>query len=364
MALYTVTISSAGSPDVVSLTDGSTFATLAVSAGRGPKGDGFTGGSYEASTGVVTFTSNDGLGFSTDDLRGSDGTDGDGWTGVSYDTETGRFTFTSNDGLGYVSDDITVDLDAAVQAAESAQQAAESAEQNTINLFDQFGDQYLGPKASDPTVDNDGDPLTEGDIYFNTTDEVLKFYSGTAWVAPEVIATTAASEAETSANNAATSEQNAATSEQNAAGSATDAQNAQNAAEAAFDSFDDRYLGSKTTEPATDNDGDPLLEGAIYWNSTNSALKIYDGTAWVDGAFDAQGFMVGSNNLSDVDDVAASRTNLGLGTAAVEDSAAFVQPTNNLSDLSSSPDARTNLDVYSKSETNSKAVALAIIFGS
>jgi len=41
-----------------------------VSAGRGPKGDGFTGGSYESSTGVVTFTSNDGIGFSTGDLRG------------------------------------------------------------------------------------------------------------------------------------------------------------------------------------------------------------------------------------------------------------------------------------------------------
>ena len=336
MALYTV-----------SITDGTTLSSLAVSAGRGPKGDG--------------------------------------WTGVTYDTETGRFTFTSNDGLGYVSDDITVDLDAAVQAAESAQQAAEAAEQNTINLFDQFGDQYLGPKASDPTVDNDGDPLTEGDIYFNTTDEVLKFYSGTAWVAPEVIATTAASEAETSANNAATSEQNvsdsadaaansasaaltsennaatseqnaltseqnaltseqnaltseqnaatseqnasssasaaltsennaatseqnasdsesaastseqnalaseqnastseqnAATSEQNAAGSATDAQNAQNAAEAAFDSFDDRYLGSKASAPTTDNDGDTLTEGVLYWNSTSDQLFIWDGSAW------------------------------------------------------------------------------------
>jgi hypothetical protein len=71
MAVYTVTISSAGSPDIVSLTDGSTYAVLEVSAGRGPKGDGFTGGSYNASTGVVTFTSNDGIGFSTGDLRGS-----------------------------------------------------------------------------------------------------------------------------------------------------------------------------------------------------------------------------------------------------------------------------------------------------
>jgi trimeric autotransporter adhesin len=54
----------------ISLGDGTTLATLAVSTGRGPKGDGFTGGEYDASTGVVTFTSNDGIGFSTGDLRG------------------------------------------------------------------------------------------------------------------------------------------------------------------------------------------------------------------------------------------------------------------------------------------------------
>ena len=37
----------------------------------GADGLGFTGGSYNASTGIVTFTSDDGLGFSTGDLRGA-----------------------------------------------------------------------------------------------------------------------------------------------------------------------------------------------------------------------------------------------------------------------------------------------------
>jgi hypothetical protein len=131
---------------------------------------------------------------------------------------------------GELSGRFTSDIDAAVvsaevaqAAAEDAQAGAEAAEANTIFIFDQFGDQYLGPKASDPTVDNDGDPLTEGDIYFNTTDDVLKFYSGTAWVAPESIATTAANEAEASATAAATSESNAASSETAAALSETNA---------------------------------------------------------------------------------------------------------------------------------------------
>lgn len=65
----TITLSSASSPDTVSLTDGSTYATLAVNAGRGPQGRGFTGGSYNAATGQITFTSNDGIGFTTDDVR-------------------------------------------------------------------------------------------------------------------------------------------------------------------------------------------------------------------------------------------------------------------------------------------------------
>ena len=42
----------------------------------GNDGLGFTGGSYDSLTGIVTFTSDDGLGFSTTDLRGADGVDG------------------------------------------------------------------------------------------------------------------------------------------------------------------------------------------------------------------------------------------------------------------------------------------------
>ena len=69
----------------------------------GPSGDGFTGGSYNSSTGVVTFASDDGLGFSTGDLRG---TDGNGFTGGSYDSSTGIVTFTSGDGLGFTTGDL------------------------------------------------------------------------------------------------------------------------------------------------------------------------------------------------------------------------------------------------------------------
>ena len=72
----------------------------------GPAGPGFTGGSYDPSTGRITFTSDDGLGFTTEDLRGADGVDGAGFTGGSYDSSTGQVTFTSSDGLGFTTGDL------------------------------------------------------------------------------------------------------------------------------------------------------------------------------------------------------------------------------------------------------------------
>lgn len=46
---------------------------------------------------------------------------------------------------------------------------------------DNFDDTYLGPKSSAPTVDNDGDPLNAGDLYFDTVLNNMYVYNGTAW---------------------------------------------------------------------------------------------------------------------------------------------------------------------------------------
>ena len=96
-------------------------------------------------------------------------------------------------------------------------------------------------------------------------------------------ATTKASEASTSATNAATSETNASNSATAAAQSATDAANS-------ADAFDDVYLGSKSSDPTVDNDGDALAAGMLYFNTTNNVLRIYDGSAWNDAAVDTTGF--------------------------------------------------------------------------
>ena len=64
------------------------------------------------------------------------------------------------------------------------------------------------------------------------------------------------------------------------AGSATAAAASAAAAEAAYDNFDDRYLGAKSTPPTVDNDGNPLIVGALYWNTVDNAMYVWSGTAW------------------------------------------------------------------------------------
>ena len=55
-------------------------------------------------------------------------------------------------------------------------------------------------------------------------------------------------------------------------------------AAALFDFFDDRCLGAKAADPATDNDGDPLVDGAWYINSVSGALRAYTAAGgWVQG---------------------------------------------------------------------------------
>jgi hypothetical protein len=124
-----------------------------------------------------------------------------------------------------------------------------------------------------------------------------------------------ASDAAASAEAAETSAADSGNSAAAAAASTSSANTSANNAAASFDAFDDIYLGAKASDPSVDNDGSPLVSGQLYWDTSSNVLKVYNGTTWV--AYTASpGDMLASNNLSDLDDAATARGNLGVDILA------------------------------------------------
>jgi hypothetical protein len=64
------------------------------------------------------------------------------------------------------------------------------------------------------------------------------------------------------------------------AADAATASAAATAAAASYDSFDDRYLGAKSSAPTLDNDGNSLATGALYFNSVTAVMQVWSGSAW------------------------------------------------------------------------------------
>ncbi|CAM0073931.1 hypothetical protein VPHK482G1_0003 [Vibrio phage K482 g1] len=132
---------------------------------------------------------------------------------------------------------------------------------------------------------------------YETNAEASKDAAGLSEMSAGLSATDAATYAAQSAidasNTAAdvmTTNADVVTTTDNAATTSTHAINAKNSetaaalsaqqAEQAFDSFDDRYLGTFSTPPTTDNDGDPLVKGATYYNSVELAVYYWNGAVW------------------------------------------------------------------------------------
>jgi hypothetical protein len=101
-------------------------------------------------------------------------------------------------------------------------------------------------------------------------------------------AASSASSASSSASSATTSATNAASSASSAAVSASDAAASAASAAALLDNFDDRYLGPKSSAPTVDNDGNALVVGALYFDTTAGKMRVYTATGWVDASAAAQ----------------------------------------------------------------------------
>ena len=140
-------------------------------------------------------------------------------------------------------------------------------------------------------------------------------------------AATSATTATTQASNASTSATNAATSATNAASSASAASGSASAAAASFDTFDDRYLGAKTSDPTLDNDGNALLTGAQYFNSVLNVTRVYNGAAWQDTALTATTAVSTFLNTPSSANLAAAVTDeTGTGALVFANSPTLVTP--------------------------------------
>ncbi len=134
-----------------------------------------------------------------------------------------------------------------------------------------------------------------------------------------------------SATAAANSATAAASSASAASSSATSAENAKNAAEAALDTFDDDFLGSKSSNPSVDNDGNSLADGALYFDTTNNVMKVYDlgNTQW-------KQLTPTSSQQTNIDAAVSNATNInhvGGSIGNVNTVAGQITPTNNIATL-------------------------------
>jgi hypothetical protein len=144
-------------------------------------------------------------------------------------------------------------------------------------------------------------------------------------------AAASAAAAAASAVAALASEGAAAGSASAAAGSASAALTSANNAAASYDAFDDRFLGAKAADPTVDNDGNPLITGALYFNNVSNAMKVYNGVSWQNVAPVATSINVGTqvtgilnvvNGGTGASTLTANNVILGNGASAVN----FVAP--------------------------------------
>jgi len=141
----------------------------------------------------------------------------------------------------------------------------------------------------------------------------------TSQTAAAASATASANSATASAASASTSsghKDTATTKAGEAASSATAAASSATSAAASYDTFDDRFLGAKSSDPSADNDGDSLITGALYFNTSNNVMMVYTGSAWVRTT-------PSSSDQTNINTLSASAvvTDMGLlaTTAVIED---------------------------------------------
>ena len=145
-----------------------------------------------------------------------------------------------------------------------------------------------------------GDTLTDTDHFELLVDAVSAATSATASATSATASASSATASASSASTASGHKDTASTKATEAASSATAAASSATAAANSADAFDDVYLGSKSSNPSTDNDGAALAAGMLYFNTTNDVMMVYSGSAWQVAAISASGLatLTGTETLT------------------------------------------------------------------
>jgi hypothetical protein len=124
------------------------------------------------------------------------------------------------------------------------------------------------------------------------------------------------------ANKTASYARQANTSAVDAANSATDAENY-------WKEFNALYLGSFASAPTVDNEGNPLQEGALYFNSVSNQMFVWQGASWIDFDFDeftpflATGTPTARNLVTRTADIFNVKDFGAVGNGTTDNQAAF-----------------------------------------
>ncbi len=209
------------------------------------------------------------------------------------------YTLADFEGLSYVDgfpaalEDFVTEAGTRVTAAEAAQTAAEVAQAAAEAALDAFDDRFLGTKSSEPTLDNDGNALADGALFFDTTENVMKVYDlgNTDW--KQVTPTTAEQANIDTVSGISANISTVAANDTNITTVATNI--------ADVNTFAETYRIAATA-PSTSLD-----EGDLYFNTSDNKVQVYNGSAWQDVAPTAT-----SITASQISDVTATAADLNL----------------------------------------------------
>jgi hypothetical protein len=204
----------------------------------------------------------------------------------------------------------------------SAKEYATSAQYDSVEGSAEYSAKHYSAQAQDWAV--------KTTIVRNDANGADVDYSSKEWAAGQLSANTSGSAKQWSIGGGAFVEATAVTGSSysakkyatDAAGSATAASNSagnastsENNAAASYELFDDRFLGAKSSNPSTDNDSNTLVDGCLYFNTTNNVMMVYDlgNTTWLrttPTSSDQTNINAVNSNSSNIDKVATIDANV------------------------------------------------------